>query len=52
VFIMSPGSVGRSLLLGDIGSPLGVFVTLAGLGCLVATGLAGLAQGAGVAAQG
>jgi uncharacterized membrane protein YdjX (TVP38/TMEM64 family) len=39
VFYVYLGSVGRSLLLGDIASPLGVFVTLAGVGCLVATAL-------------
>ncbi len=37
VFYVYLGSVGRSLLLGDIASPLGVFVTLAGVGCLAAT---------------
>ena len=37
VFYVYLGSVGRSLLLGDISSPLGVFVTLAGVGCLAAT---------------
>ena len=38
VFYVYLGSVGRSLLLGDIASPLGIFVTLMGLGCLAATG--------------
>ena len=37
VFYVYLGSVGRSLLLGDISSPLGLFVMLAGVGCLAAT---------------
>jgi uncharacterized membrane protein YdjX (TVP38/TMEM64 family) len=37
VFYVYLGSVGRSLLLGDISSPLGVFVTLVGIGCLAAS---------------
>lgn len=37
VFYVYLGSVGRSLLLGDVASPLGVFVTLVGVGCLAAT---------------
>jgi len=37
VFYVYLGSVGRSLLLGDIASPLGAFVMLAGVGCLAAT---------------
>jgi uncharacterized membrane protein YdjX (TVP38/TMEM64 family) len=37
VFYVYLGSVGRSLLLGDIASPLGVFVTLVGVGCLAAS---------------
>jgi len=37
VFYVYLGSVGRSLLLGDIASPLGLFVTLVGVGCLVAS---------------
>jgi len=37
-FYVYLGSVGRSLLLGDISSPLDVFVTLAGVGSLAATG--------------
>ena len=37
VFYVYLGSVGRSLLLGDISSPLGMFVMLAGAGCLAAT---------------
>lgn len=36
-FFVYLGSVGRSLLLGDISSPLGAFVTLAGVACWVAT---------------
>ena len=39
VFYVYLGSVGRSLLLGDIASPLGVLVTLVGVGCLAATAL-------------
>ena len=37
VFYAYLGSVGRGLLLGDVSSPIGVFVTLAGVGCLAAT---------------
>ena len=37
VFYVYLGSVGRSLLLGDISSPLGLFVMLRGAGCLAAT---------------
>jgi uncharacterized membrane protein YdjX (TVP38/TMEM64 family) len=37
IFYAYLGSVGRGLLLGDIGSPLGVFITVAGVGCLSAT---------------
>ena len=37
VFYAYLGSVGRGLLLGDIASPLGLFVTLAGVGCLSGT---------------
>lgn len=37
VFYVYLGSVGRNLLLGDIASPLGVFIALAGVGCLAAS---------------
>ena len=39
VFYVYLGSVGRSLLLGDVASPLGMFVMLTGVGCLAASGL-------------
>jgi uncharacterized membrane protein YdjX (TVP38/TMEM64 family) len=38
VFYVYLGSVGRSLLLGDLSSPLGIMVTLVGVGCLAGTG--------------